>query len=204
MRCDFKDDPINSFTLYPYSIVLQDCIRIPDDHTSGNIFNYKLLGSATYEPGVFYIDYLDHIINKAHQYYVFDDDRFKILTIDTQLTSKYYVDAEVGTKQDEISAGTNISIVDNEVSCLLSAGTNISIVDGVISSSGGSGGTTIDSTTHLIVDRITTESTTKDCEIKGRLKTANEKIFINNSVKDLEGLTSYNLEIVSTFYQEII
>jgi hypothetical protein len=84
MRCDFKDDPINSFTTHPYYVILQDCLRIPDDHTSGNIFNYKLLGSATYEPDVFYIDYLDHIINKAHQYYVFDDDRFKIPTLDTQ------------------------------------------------------------------------------------------------------------------------
>jgi hypothetical protein len=58
---------------------------------------------------------------------------------------------------------------------------------------------TIDETTHLIVDRITTESTTIDCEMNGRLLTANKKMFINNAEKDLDGLTFHNLQIVSTF-----
>ena len=74
--------------------------------------------------------------------------------------------------QNELTAGTNISIVDNEVSCDLTAGKNISIdaftseiscdltagenidiTDGVISSTGG--GTTIDNTTDLDVNTLT-------------------------------------------------
>jgi hypothetical protein len=47
----------------------------------------------------------------------------------------------------------NISIVENEVSCLLSTGTNINITDGVVSSTGG--GTTKDATTDLAVKSLT-------------------------------------------------
>ena len=47
-----------------------------------------------------------------------------------------------------MSAGRNISIVENEVNCLLSARTNINITDGVISS-------IVDDTTDLDVKILT-------------------------------------------------
>jgi hypothetical protein len=47
-----------------------------------------------------------------------------------------------------LSAGRNISIVENEVNCLLSARTNINITDGVISS-------IVDDTTDLDVKILT-------------------------------------------------
>ena len=43
---------------------------------------------------------------------------------------------EIGTKQDELIAGTNISIVDDLVSCDLTGSTNIDITGGVISATG--------------------------------------------------------------------
>jgi len=47
------------------------------------------MGSATYESSEFYGDYsIDRLIHRAHQYYVYDDERFTTPTLDTQLTSK--------------------------------------------------------------------------------------------------------------------
>ena len=67
-----------------YQVVLQDCIRIPDDHTTGNDFKYDLLGSATY---LNVASNQERTINVAHRYYVVDADLSKISTLDTQLTS---------------------------------------------------------------------------------------------------------------------
>jgi len=57
------------------------------------------------------------------------------------------VDTAIQGKQDELSAGTNISIVDNVVSCDLTGSTNIYITGGVISTTGlqneSTGGTNI-------------------------------------------------------------
>jgi len=60
------------------------------------------------------------------------------LDVKTNITLPDIGDVEdaIQGKQDELTEGTNISIVDNEVSCDLSAGTNIDITDGVISTTG--------------------------------------------------------------------
>ena len=60
------------------------------------------------------------------------------LYVKTNITLPDVGDVEdtIQGKQDSLTAGTNISIVDNEVSCDLSAGTNIDITDGVISTTG--------------------------------------------------------------------
>ena len=46
------------------------------------------------------------------------------------------VEDAIQGKQNELSDGTNISIVDDEVSCDLVGSTNIDITDGVISATG--------------------------------------------------------------------
>jgi len=60
------------------------------------------------------------------------------LDVKTNITLPDIGDVEdtIQGKQDELTEGTNISIVDNEVSCDLTAGTNIDITDGVISTTG--------------------------------------------------------------------
>ena len=121
---------------------------------------------------------------------------------------------EIGTKQDTIddddltiakTSGLQTALDNKYDDTGGTIGGNVTITgDLVVGSTNiideiGTKQDTIDETTHLIVDRITTESTTIDCEMNGRLVTANKKMFINNVEKDLEGLTSYNLEIVQPF-----
>jgi len=52
------------------------------------------------------------------------------------LVNDVNVITEIGTKQNELTAGTNISIVDDEVSCDLTGSDNIDITDGIISATG--------------------------------------------------------------------
>jgi len=52
------------------------------------------------------------------------------------LVNDVNVITEIGTKQNELTAGTYISIVDDEVSCDLTGSTNIDITRGVISATG--------------------------------------------------------------------
>jgi len=106
------------------------------------------------------------------------------------------IDASTKAISCDLSAGTNISIdaSTKAISCDLTAGENISIdTDGVISSTGG--GTTIDTTADLNVNTITTQSTTRDNIMNGKLLTGNTKFFSNNQVKDLDGLTNFNLVV---------
>ena len=85
---------------------------------------------------------------------------------------------------------TDISGIQTSKQNTLIAGDNITISGDTISASGGGSGTTIDSNSDLSVKTITT---TGDANFGGRLISANQKMFINNTIKDLEGLTSYNL-----------
>jgi len=52
------------------------------------------------------------------------------------LVNDVNVITEIGTKQNELSAGTNISIVENTISCNLVGSTNIDITEGIISTTG--------------------------------------------------------------------
>ena len=85
---------------------------------------------------------------------------------------------------------TDISGIQTNKQNVLIAGDNITNTGDTISASGG--GSTIDSNTDLSVKTLTTSG---DVEISGRLNAANEKMFINNQVVDLDGLTSYNLRM---------
>ena len=59
--------------------------------------------------------------------------RATTLTIDNYLTGEIIdVQDAIANKQEKITEGTNISIVDNQISCVLSDGNDIKIVDGVL------------------------------------------------------------------------
>jgi hypothetical protein len=146
IRCDFTGSSFNLLHSNKATIVMTDCIGLPDD-VGLDSQNYIVKGITGYTTklGAFL----------SHSYTANETP-----TLTNELTSKSYVDSQVGTKQDSINdgdltiaktaelqsalnnkqnqltSGTNISIVDNEVSCLLSAGTNINITDGVISTTG--------------------------------------------------------------------
>jgi hypothetical protein len=74
------------------------------------------------------------------------------------------VETAIQGKQNELTAGANITIEGDEISCDLTAGTNIDITDGVISTTGlatttqlGTKQDEIDNTTDLNVNTLTTE-----------------------------------------------
>ena len=101
---------------------------------------------------------------------------FNSLNTNSILLNGSSVSTLIGDKQDKLQAGTNISIdaITSEISCDLTAGENIDITDGVISSTGG--GTTIDNTTDLTVNSLTTVSTISvggNASITGNLTTPN-------------------------------
>ena len=113
------------------------------------------------------------------------------LDVKTNITLPEIGDVEnaIQGKQDELTEGTNISIVDNEVSCDLSAGTNIDITDGVISTTGLqdeiTSSTDLNSNTLTAVGNITTT---------GYVNDASKRYVISGTNFDLDGLTTFNLK----------
>jgi len=87
------------------------------------------------------------------------DATTKAISCDLSAGTNISIDASTKAISCDLSAGTNISIdaTTKAISCDLIAGENVDITDGVISSTGG--GTTIDNTTDLTVNSLTTVST---------------------------------------------
>ena len=116
----------------------------------------------------------------------------KINTLDTKVDG-----LDSSNLQTQITTNSNdISTLQTSKQNTLIAGDNITITGDTISSSGGGGGTTIDSTTDLSVKTITT---TGDATFGGKTFSLNKKMYINNQVVDLDGLTSINLTQISQF-----
>jgi hypothetical protein len=114
----------------------------------------------------------------------------KINTLDTKVDG-----LDSSNLQTQITTNTNdISTLQTSKQNTLIPGDNITITGDTISSSGG--GSTIDSTTDINCNTLTTVG---DVNIGGRFFSANKKMYINNQVVDLEGKTSHNLTQVTQF-----
>ena len=114
----------------------------------------------------------------------------KINTLDTKVDG-----LDSSNLQTQITTNTNdISTLQTSKQNTLIPGDNITITGDTISSSGG--GSTIDSTTDINCNTLTTVG---DVNIGGRFFSANKKMYINNQVVDLEGNTSHNLTQVTQF-----
>ena len=99
---DFKGQPINALQTQSFAIVILDtCFRVPDDLKT-NTFNYQVQGSTT-------LDTFQNSINLAGNYYI--DYRSTDLTplVDRELTTKYYVDEQIGTRQPTIDTDTDLT-----------------------------------------------------------------------------------------------
>ena len=79
-------------------MILEDCVNIPDDLETISP-NYFVNGSAQYLHDHYYL-------NSAKKYYLTTNFVDITPTLDNELTSKFYVDTEINTKQDTITDGT--------------------------------------------------------------------------------------------------
>ena len=108
------------------------------------------------------------------------DATTKAISCDLSAGTNISIDATTKAISCDLTAGTNISIdaFTSEISCDLSAGTNINITDGVISSTGG--GTTIDNTTDLDVNTLTSVG---NVSVGGVLTAPNQPSFFRFSIR---------------------
>jgi hypothetical protein len=76
-------------------VILEDCVNIPDDLETVSP-NYFVNGSAQYVNDHYYL-------NMMKKFYLSTNYLDITPTLDNELTSKYYVDTEINTKQDIIT-----------------------------------------------------------------------------------------------------
>jgi len=125
--------------------------------------------------------------DRAHFVSVFDDDVPLIiggggtLPADANFSSVTTTTLNASTINASNIVGYQESLI---------AGDNITIVGNTISSTGGGGGGNLPADANFSSINVT-----GDVEIAGKLNSANDKIFNNNQVVDLEGLTNYNLRM---------
>jgi hypothetical protein len=82
-------------------VILEDCVNIPDDLKTISP-NYFVNGSAQYVNDHYYL-------NMAKKYYLTTNFVDITPTLDNELTSKFYVDTEINTKQDTITSATDLT-----------------------------------------------------------------------------------------------
>jgi hypothetical protein len=111
-RCDFKSASMTLNQVVKEQVVIVDSSNILDD-LRVYTYNYLAIGNCSYLNGGIMVD--GEFSNTAYV-------RNQTPTLDNELTSKDYVDTEVGTKQDTITnlvsdnfltAGSNITLTQN-------------------------------------------------------------------------------------------
>jgi hypothetical protein len=100
-RCNFKYQSINALQSNTVDVILEDCVNIPDDLETISP-NFYVNGSAQYVNDHYYL-------NSAKFFYLSTNYVDITPTLDNELTSKFYVDTDIHTKQDTITSATDLT-----------------------------------------------------------------------------------------------